>query len=230
MKIKISEGVKKDLTADEYKYLLLLEFNKDFDGRVREIRQNLQIPLKKDNASIESFKKVPNLKALHQKTLQLIINLKIPIVLLPSIESLVQWGQILLAPSKMQVLSAQNLPNRQLLSKTILGKAYPIIQINKRLGKDDFMESVKQMWGEISRAMDEFDEVVDFPTELKHIPIRDLETSVQIYRYRQNGLKHREIYDLLEEKHKKSFAEVEGEVRRKYSQINKLLIDIGFKK
>lgn len=228
MRINIADRVKTDLTDDEYKYLLLLEFYDAFGEEVAKVRQKLNIPLDKDGITISNFKNVPDAKLLSDEALKLIQKLNIPASLLPSIESIIQWGQILLATTSVQVFSANDLGNRKLYSQTTFGKAYPLIQINKKIGKDKFIKEIKALWNEIEDAMNIFQKVIPLPTAVKHLPVRDLEASILIYRYKKEGYKHWEIDNLLREKHNIDYQQGEEEMRRKYSQLNRILKSIGF--
>ncbi len=228
MKINIADKAKAKLTNDEYKYLLLLECYDKFEEEVIQIRQKLNIPLDKDKMTISNFKNVPDAKLLRKETFKLIKQLNIPLSLMNSIESIIQWGQVLFATADLYVFSADDLGNRKLYSTTAFGKAYPLIQINKKIGIDRFMKDIKVVWNQIEEAMNIYQMLIPLPTAVKHLPIEELEASILIYNYKKEGYKHWEIADILEDKHNIDYQDGEGEIRKKYSKINKILKSLGF--
>lgn len=263
MRIIINDRVRKNISDDEYKLLLLLEFHQDFLQGLRNIRKKLDIKSDADDETITHLKEVPDQKALQEEVFLLAQRLNLPVTLTPAIESLVQWGTVLLSTIPILVFSVdhqlnrrflysdQILPkprtstddvnlekklvenwyerNKQILSKSI-APAYPVIQINKRLTKEQLIKAVKINWENISKAMDDFEKSVPLYLLVSKVPKKDIEINILVLRYREEGLSHEEIYDKLERDHKIIFALGEAEVRRKYSLMRKLLKELGYLK
>lgn len=115
MKIKISNIVKDYLNKNESKYLLLLTIHKTFSKEVKQIRECLNIPLKEDGETIANFREIPDLNRLHKEAIKLVKKLNIPITLLPSIESIIQWGEVFITTTPITILGAENQLNRKFL-------------------------------------------------------------------------------------------------------------------
>lgn len=114
MKITINDLVKNDLTDDEIKYLLLLEFHMDFIKGVRVIRKKLGIPVAEDGETITSLKP-PDERKLETMTSKLVLKLDIPYTLIGCVVSLIKWGQVLMATKPILILGSEYQLNRRML-------------------------------------------------------------------------------------------------------------------
>lgn len=221
MRIIIHDHVRKDISDDEYKLLLLLEFNQEFISGVRSIRKKLNIMFDVDEVTIAHRKEVPDLKALNEEVFLLVQKLGLPITLISSIESIVQWGQVLMSTIPINVFGRQHRYNRKLLSQdNNLAQAYPVIQIHKKITKAQLIKSIEEKWEEILKAMDELEESVSLPVSIQHIPIREIEEDIKIYRYRKDKMPYKTI--------SKEFHLEEETLRQKYSRLHKVLQKLGF--
>jgi hypothetical protein len=251
MQIIIHNGARKNLTEDEYKYLILLEFNKKFEESVKRIRKELGIP--KPEGSLD-------LEKLYDKSLALVLELKIPITLLLSIEDLIHFGVVLRATlpilvlgiknqfnrkllynSKIYPSSSKHFPtepqqqvigevwyrnNREVLKRGSLATACPLIQINKKLTKPQLLKAIEEDWDQIEAAMDDFEKSTPYLIVVSAISTIELEENILIYRYRAQGLDYGKIREKLISDHKKYIEE--ATLRKRYSDLKKVLKKIGF--
>lgn len=223
MKIIISDYTREYLTDDEYKYLLLLEFNQNFEVEVNKIRLRLNIPYQFSytQESISEFKKHTN--AMMKK-------LNIPINLSESIEGIILDGRVYSSKFPIFVYSPEATRERK-AGKFIIPAAdpnFPFIQLRKRISKGQMIKAIKGMWKEIEHIMEEFDKSSSIPKLVSHIRIRDIQEDILIYRYGKSGPKpnHRQIKQKLEREHK-IFLDEES-IRKKFSNMGKLLSGLGF--
>lgn len=256
MRIIIHDNVKKHLTDDEYKYLLLLEFHEEFVKQVQLIRQKLGIPVDTDG----SLKELPDERKLAKMTLLLLKRLEIPLTLQSSIIDLVKWGKIFTATHKVQILGISHqlnrkalynkqLPpipprtqesiaginlkdhwyksNQEILSGSSIHPALPIIQINKPLSLPELKEAISGIEKELKEAIEQLEQANPYHTYLQDIPIEELEVSMEIYRYRRKGIPSKNIYTLIKEQYK-AYGNEDREIDRKYSNLRKILIDLKF--
>lgn len=114
MKIIIDAQTRESLSDDEYKYLLLLEFHRDFIKGVRIIRKKLEIPVAEDGETITSLKP-PDERKLDTMASKLVLRLNIPYTLIGCVVSLIKWGQILMAIKPILILGPEYQLNRRML-------------------------------------------------------------------------------------------------------------------
>jgi len=246
MKIVISDNARKILTDDEYKYLVLLEFNKKFTEDIKLIRIDLGMT-KPHN--------VLDLDKLYDKSLELVLKLNIPISLLFSVEDIIRFGAVLRATPPILILGISNQFNRKLLynhkiyrsflkqttkeewyrdnqeilRKESLAAAYPLIQINKRLKIGELHKTIEENWNQIESAFDEFEKSSPYPTKLKEVSRRDIEIFASIYRCKKIlGLSSKETYKEILKNFKIRYSEEDREIDRKYLFMSKLLKELGF--
>lgn len=115
MRIIIDDRVKKDISDDEYKLLLLLEFHREFTNGVRDIRKKLGIKVDADDETATHLKEVPDQKVLQEEVFSLIQRFNLPVTFTPVVESLVQWGQILMTTVPILVFGIDHQLNRKFL-------------------------------------------------------------------------------------------------------------------
>lgn len=142
MKIVIDETVKADLSNNEYKYLLLLEFHSGFIKGVKDIRNKLNIFVAENGETVIKDK-FPDGKKLNKMTSQLILKLNIPITLLSCVESFIEWGTVLAATKPILVLN----PECQLNRKALYNKKIMPRQAN-RLTDSKLRELINSSWYE----------------------------------------------------------------------------------
>lgn len=146
MRMNIDAEAIKSLTPDEYKYLLLLEFHEIFWQRVSEIRKKVGGVAIIGDAGTLSYKELPDLKLIHEKTETLVAELKIPILLTSAIESVIYWGKVFYTTKHILVLGIQNQYNRQFLYNDQL------LPLNvTRNDKTERGKRVKQGWYESNK-------------------------------------------------------------------------------
>lgn len=244
MKIKINDIAIKYLSEDERKYLLLLEFYEDFIAEIEEIKK--QFEAKELDLFPDTL--IPLLQKYH-----------IPIKFIYPLEEYIQFGEVFSVHQPIQILGIRAQLNRSFLyydklfppptklqdkrfwdswyesNKHALENkgitpALPIIQLNKRLSKNELIKYISNKWDEIEEAMIDCEKSDPSPEQNIDISIRELEKYMTIYRYRLDKLPYKQIYEKLEKTHKITFAGGEEEVKRICFKMRRLLRGLGFVK
>lgn len=238
MYINISKEIKKNnLTDDEYKYLLLLEFHKDFNKTIKYARTQFFNWPESSNQRIDGLvittsrkpkhypESLPDPSQLMQATEYVVNKLGIPRTLSIWIEELLQTGLINSnSQSKIFVYGYSSTYRRNLLRHFHQPSLkYPQIIIYKSMGKDEFIETVKNHWFQIQQAMKELEAQNKIPILIQKKHIETLELDIKIYRHWKKKLSYSKIVDLIK---------LEGVddlyCRKRVSEMNKLLRSIKF--
>ncbi len=232
MKINISSDAKSDLTKEEYKYLILLEFHQGLEKVINEARTKFlgwpscSLPFTSSfstqNINGNYPDSPPEKSDLQRATFYVMKSLKIPLTLYTAIERLVGLGLINDINSPIFVFGYRATNIRGLIRSTpIPSLKYPTITLYRSMTKEKFIDMIKNYWPQIKKAMEELDNSAGVLAEIKKISIRDIETDLFIYRERKtNRLKYKLLAERLHME--------EQTIRQRYSIFNKLLIKLGF--
>ncbi len=244
MRIIISDSAAKYLSEDERKYLLLLEFYEDFVSEIENIKKLFEA--KKIYLFPDTL--IPILQKYH-----------VPIKFIYPLEEYIQFGEIFSVHQPIQIFGVRHQLNRSFLyydklfppptklqnklfwdswyegnkhafADKGITPALPIIQLNKRLSKNELIKYIKNRWDEIEEAIEDYEKSDPYPEKNIDISIRELEKYMIIYRYRLDKLPYKQIYKKLEEAHKITFAGGEEEVKRICFKMRSLLKRLGFTK
>lgn len=236
MIINISPQAKKDLTVDERKYLMLLEFHKQFDEVIDEAREkyfgwpipknhSLELILEIEKKDVKAFT-IPSDIETTEATYFVMEKLKIPGTLFVAIERLLSLGQINALNHQLFVFGYRATSGRDLIRHPrIPNMKYPQITILKRMGKDAFIDQIKNYWPQIKRAMTEIESEDTISRSIRRKHVEVLELDIEIFRLKEKGkLKYKEIAERIN----KSGVDEEF-CKKRYSETKKFLIKIGFR-
>jgi len=244
MRIIINGSAAKYLSEDERKYLLLLEFYEDFVVEIEHIKK--QFEAKKLDLFPDTL--IPILQKYH-----------IPIKFIYPLEEYIKFGEVFSVHQPIQILGIRAQLNRSFLyydklfppptklqdkffwdswyegNKHALADkgitpALPVIQLNKRLSKNELIKHISNKWSEIEEAIEDYEKSDPYPEQSIDISIRELEKYMIIYRYRLDKLPYKQIYEKLEATHKITFAGGEEEVKRICFKMRRLIKRLGFTK
>lgn len=235
MKIIISEDARKALTSDEYKYLLLLELHEEFWKAINEMRAKLNLPpYKNEEVSVFTLSdsydisKVAEDIEIRRSTIEIIEKLNLPVTLYFAIKSVLQYGHIDFVDDSITVhyldsyLTGRTRHERLFLDLEFpYAISYPTITIKKRLTKEQLFREIGDRWFKVEEFMKSLETSKPTVTVTK-ISVKDIEESIEIYKFRGNGTSYKEI--------RNKFHLEEATLRQKYSQIKKLLKKLKFVK
>ena len=237
MKIKISDGARKSLTDDEYKYLLLLELHDDFENIINKKRAKLGIPQYSETERLTAItladslntSKIASDSEIRMSTIEIIKKLNLPVSLYFATKAVLQYGQIDYLDDPITVHSIDSyLSGRTRAERLFLDYdfpyeiSYPTITIKKRLNKEQLFREIEDRWWKIEELMKVLEKFSNPTVLVTKISVRDVEESIEIYKLRKKDVKYEDMRNRLH---------LEGaSLRQKYSKLKKLLKKLKFVK
>lgn len=242
MKIEDHNDALKFVGENERKYLLLLEFHDNFERDIDDLRKR---------ASANWVEGEMDSSLIRQELPELLKRNNIPFSLYHQIHEIIEHGVVAshmpaisvfgvwsdrkkLVNDKPKVKSSiwktptetQRdfvLKSRSTLNQNGNMRSYlPLIQINRRVSKNQLVEAIDDWWPEIENSMKQYELLLPSSKLLEKIPFRDIDAYIEIYRCYQKKIK---VADIA-----KAASIEESSVRDIVSDMNKLLRNIGYKK